>query len=400
MADVRGPGTISLIAAVLFGAAYTLLGWRYSVSVSSGDEPVPPTQWLFFSFYYALAGCATSASYFSAVLWFSTSFPPKHAGLAIGIPCSIFGLSPLFLSSLARFFTTGDDAAEDGSAVTLLAGELDPSRWLLFLAGLLFAVNILGAICIKVVPWDEDEPERPLPGSLDDDTTRADADEDSVTERTRLLNTDRSYSAHRHHHHHHHHGRGEHAGESLYATLAKPTFWLLGAVILLGSGPCEMTMSVIGAIVESLLAGQSSIARGTPRRALAVRTTHVQVLSAANTVSRLLCGALSDWLSYSAAAHAHDEDGVSTATASVSSASSVSSVSDDDKTWHAKLRARFADPPRVSRLAFLTTTCIVLVLTFLYTSFVLDQESGLFVLSVLVGTCYGESIVPWWLSTR
>lgn len=60
--DTKGPGVLSLYAAVLYGGGYGLLGWRYIASVQM--EEVGRRQWIWLSFYYFVVGCATSASYF------------------------------------------------------------------------------------------------------------------------------------------------------------------------------------------------------------------------------------------------------------------------------------------------------------------------------------------------
>lgn len=73
---------------------------------------------------------------------------------AIGVPCAIFGLSPLFLSSLATYFTSSDTASS--AVLGVAGGELDPGRWLLFLAVLLFVVNGIGGCVLQVIPWEED----------------------------------------------------------------------------------------------------------------------------------------------------------------------------------------------------------------------------------------------------
>ncbi|KAK4705561.1 hypothetical protein P7C70_g646, partial [Phenoliferia sp. Uapishka_3] len=155
LADRRGPGSVSFAAAILFGVGYGMLGWRYNASVemSKAGIPLPDGQWIWLSFYYFLAGCATAASYFSSIITATKSYPARHSGLAIGLPCSIFGLSPLFLSSLATFFTS---TSSEETTFGVSNGELDPGRWLLFLAALLATVNLIGGLVLKELPWDED----------------------------------------------------------------------------------------------------------------------------------------------------------------------------------------------------------------------------------------------------
>lgn len=107
---------------------------------------------------------------------------------AIGIPCSIFGLSPLFLSSLATFFTSTAEATTFGAS----NGELDPGRWLLFLAALLAVVNTIGGFVLKELPWDDDHEVRR--GRVEDSgfvpsASPSLSDVDEPSERTSLLPT-------------------------------------------------------------------------------------------------------------------------------------------------------------------------------------------------------------------
>ena len=128
---------------------------------------------------------------------------------AIGIPCSIFGLSPLFLSALATYFTS------NAAPPSIGAGELDPGKWLAFLAVFLASVNTLGAVGLKVIPQEEEEEE------LDDERDEVDSGcvPDLVDERTPLF------------------AKRSHSVASLFSN---PTFWLFGVVILCSIGPCEM----------------------------------------------------------------------------------------------------------------------------------------------------------------
>lgn len=214
---------------------------------------------------------------------------------AIGIPCAIFGLSPLFLSALASHFISSPSTIASGSA------ELDPGRWLLFLAIFLTAVNGLGGLGLRVIPWvDEDELKAITEG--EEEERRSDEDsgfvgsgvrdeEHAANERTTLLSHTKTTTSEKSH--------------SASTLLSNKTFWLFGTVILLSTGPCEMVMATLGQQIESLLGVKIQGSPSSPSRALSLRSQHVQIISVANTVSRLFAGALSDWLSYAAAPHVH-----------------------------------------------------------------------------------------------
>lgn len=84
MCDKRGPGAVSWAAAVLFGVGYGALGWSYQVGVErerQGLESAEGSGWMLLAFCYFLAGCATSASYFSSIITSTKSLPTRHSGL-------------------------------------------------------------------------------------------------------------------------------------------------------------------------------------------------------------------------------------------------------------------------------------------------------------------------------
>ncbi|SCZ93480.1 BZ3500_MvSof-1268-A1-R1_Chr6-3g08689 [Microbotryum saponariae] len=397
LTDRKGPGATSFAAACLFGLGYGLLGSRYLVSAKMAREGIelPQGQWIFLCAYYFLAGAGTAASYFSAIIAATKSTPSRHSGLAIGLPCSIFGLSPLFLSTLAPYFTS---RASELTRVKGVNEELDPGKWLLFLAGFLFLVNLYSSFTLKEIPCEE------VVDLAVQDSGTGSIEEDSgntPSEHTRLLpstvldlvrNDEDDKAPMR---------------QSFGTLLSTPTFWLFGAVIFLATGPCEMVMASLGGIVESLLGvhtlGEGSSSSSSSKastilvalvsslalqgasdtRALALRRLHVQILSAANTISRLLIGFLSDWLSYAAAPLVADEN---SPPGSPRPASSI-----HPRSWKRRIQLLFHDrpPPRVSRLFFLVLSCVVLALSFFYASSSLSEPSGLWILTISVGSCYG-----------
>lgn len=408
VADAYGPGVVSWCAAALFGVGYSLLGWRFRVSVDMqrhGHE-LPAGQWIFLCIYYCLAGAGTAASYFGAIIASTKSAPGRHSGLAIGIPCSIFGLSPIFFSALAPLFTTTATslvrnlALEDASGIN---DELDPGKWLVFLALLLAIVNVLSGfgladlsvynddalaggglpqngnvaatgsngqnpITSPVTSDDEDEDDNSDDDDASSDSIRFDAD--AATERTRLMASSQTLSMsssllslpppQR---------------QSIVGLLKTPTFWLFGTIIFLSTGPAEMVMASLGGIVEAILAGPPPRTHGilsaTARiagavqdpRALALRRLHVQVIAFSNTISRLLIGFISDWLS----AHPSSEPSA-------------------DGT---KRPARKSRRPKITRLAFVAAACTLLVAAFAFAASIMDRPGQLWILSIAVGVAYG-----------
>lgn len=76
LCDRRGPGAVSLAAAALFAGGFGMMGW-----MASRGTPLLEGQWVWLSAFYFLAGCGTSASYFSAIIAATKSFPARHSGL-------------------------------------------------------------------------------------------------------------------------------------------------------------------------------------------------------------------------------------------------------------------------------------------------------------------------------
>lgn len=254
---------------------------------------------------------------------------------AIGIPCAIFGLSPLFLSSLASRFT----APLQPTVSTEY--ELDPGRWLLFLAALLGTVNFIGAFALKELQSEAEA--TVVAGSSEHDPLLPHASQQQPL--------DKVVESH-----------------SFFELLSLPSFWTLGVILVLTIGPCEMVQTCLGSIVQALMPASNSILKGAPitiNPAFRIRTRHVQILSLSNTIARLAVGWLSDTLSTSTSSAPPDMD-----------------ATNDARKW---TRRR----PSISRIAFLVSSCVLLVFVFLFTSVVLDSTSKLWVLSLGVGTAYG-----------
>lgn len=226
--------------------------------------------------------------------WFSSIFAasknfPDFTGIAAGTSTAFFSLSPMFISILAsRFFTHLDEG-------------LDVTRFLQFLAFTCGAVHLFGGFTLHIIPPPEDHPSV----ILEDSEGSA-----HVDERTTLLQ-----------------GKRNHTAEievdvisvstiddsSVIALLKDHNFWALAFImfVILGSvslfylyhwmvlifevGKSETVMSNIGTMVLSLPSySPSTIAAPSTDAATA---TQVRLISAANTLSRLLVGLLADFVS-------------------------------------------------------------------------------------------------------
>jgi hypothetical protein len=355
VADRRGPGAVSAMAAVLFAVGFGGFGWRQQLGVQREErgEVTWEWEWIVLSAFWFLVGTAACASYFASLISLTKSSPARHSGLgtspslfpssppdmtdfssllspssssfpftlpspsspsshssaAIGLPCAVFGLSPLFLSSLAYFFTSPSIPAPTPSHPHRSEpGELDAGHYLLFLAVLLAVVNGLGAFFVRELPWEENlekivvdalEPED-VEASVSNDRLATLRDTDSGFSRPGTASPDERTALLR---------RtsmpvpsspptaDEKSSRALSALVSTASFWLLGAILFLSTGPAEAYMSSVGAILGSLVSPSTLPSTLTTVNLLVLRKEHVSLLSISNTFARLAIGMLSDWLS-------------------------------------------------------------------------------------------------------
>ena len=147
-------------------------------------------------------------------------------------------------------------------------------------------------------------------------------------------------------------------------------------------------MASLGGVVESLLGFH--ILPSSPdsaSRALGLRRLHVQIISVANTFSRLLAGAVSDWLSYSAAPSPPPTR--SPSPAPVPGSRGHARSHSRSESIQISIKEYFHTPPRLSRLAFILGSTSLLAAAFAYVATALEVPAGLWVLSVSVGVAYG-----------
>jgi hypothetical protein len=272
--DAKGPGlyafkgctesllnpmrSVSLCAAVLLASGYGLMA--FALKHLFGN-------WLFLAAYYLLCGAGTSACcklghYTPWRLSISADFAslstsvktfPRHSGLAIGVPCALFGLSPLIMSSVgANFFTN-------------LAGDLDAVAFLTFLACACLAINIFSAFGLR-------EPEA---APFADKNTADEAQDETQP----LLGSP-----------------DEQPANPLRAFLSDREAWVFALAFLLAAGPSEGIQASLGSIVEALLSvhTQDGDRPWPSQSALQARSHQVQLFALCNTLARLGAGALSD----------------------------------------------------------------------------------------------------------
>ncbi|TCD60535.1 putative monocarboxylate transporter mch1 [Steccherinum ochraceum] len=344
--DRYGPRACSLLSAVFFSMGFGFFSLEIAHTPDTIEKP-SSASFRRLTVCFCLAGLATVLSYFSFVFSATKAFP-HYMGVASGTSMAIFGFSPLLLSALAtRYFTV----PETGLNVT---------RFLAFLAILSGVVHFISALCMQgsdhatrapdVTSIEDPEPSSSSAGTV---PTIVENIGDSET-RPLLVNKKPSsdldipiFSV------------PEPLHGSVADLLKDPYFWILTLVVATVLGTAETVMANLGSIFVSL-----------PAKSGADISTQVQLLSASNTLSRLIVGPLADFVS-PVASYLHS--GI----------------------WS------FPRKQHVSRIAFLTGAASVSALTFLWLVLTVRTQAGMWFLSVGVGIVYGTTftILPGILSS-
>ncbi|THU92180.1 MFS general substrate transporter [Dendrothele bispora CBS 962.96] len=255
--DKYGSRICSLAAALAFSVAFGLSAWEIksaSDSLSLSNDASARRLTLYFAF----LGLGTVLSYFSFVFAASKTFP-AYISIASGTTMALFGLSPLFLSSLASTFFTNSDSS------------LDIVSFLVFMTIFAGVSHLLGAVALDVpsTPSSEDHMR----------SSPAEDSEDVTDETTGLLQRQRC--------------QNEPQNGSVLDLLRHLSFWILCLYLIMTLGTCEMVFSNVGTIVLSLPSRVSYLSMTTDSPGSA----QVKILSISNTLSRLLVGPLADFLS-------------------------------------------------------------------------------------------------------
>ncbi|WWC90200.1 uncharacterized protein L201_005133 [Kwoniella dendrophila CBS 6074] len=416
LTDKYGPRIGSLVSACL-----SLIGYQSFAGILRKATYETPYVHLYLTAAYFLVGAATVGSYFACLTCASLSFP-SHPTLALSLPLSLIGLSALVLSSFSTlsFFTSSTNSP-----------DLDSAKFLFFLGILSPSINLFGSLAMKVIPQPELFGEIKLPQDVNDDTTphntavnpnihhqidengqidnqEEEEDEDidvgdmsesigqllRLDERTPMLI-----------------GGIEAAWEEVEAIeqgkddwTAKDIikdyqgFWIFGLVLALIIGPGEMVVASIGSIITSLLPPTTSINPSSlifslfnptnefkftinsteSTTPLALRNKHVFLLSLTSTISRLITGALADYLA-------------PPLTATINPLHKTDPV---NQPTHLFIRKR---PVRLSRSAFAALSGTILGLVFAWSAgFLNGKGETLSVLSAGSGAMYGAifTLVP------
>ncbi|KAK7014961.1 putative transporter MCH1 [Favolaschia claudopus] len=245
--DNRGPWSCSLIASLLFPLALGSFSHRVQAMLDTSHEPPQSVYLLIFLF--GVAGFATVFSYLSSLFSATKTFP-EYPGIAAGTVTTLFGLSPLFLSSLASgFFTNPVD------------NSLDIVGFLGALAILTGIVHLIGAFNFRT--------ESLIPATVSH--TR----DDEVDETAPLIQSTSTDTFQ----------------DSSLLLIRDLRFWILFLLLAVLLGPCEMIIANVGSVVLSLPSGSNSSGSS------ASASLQVKILAISNTVTRLFVGPLADLVS-------------------------------------------------------------------------------------------------------
>ncbi|KAK6362197.1 putative monocarboxylate transporter mch1 [Orbilia blumenaviensis] len=264
--DNYGPDRLSILSACLFVPGYLSAAYCYNNKLQSTA--------MFFSFF--LIGSGTVSMYLTGITTCAKNFT-KRRGLALAVPISAFGLSPLWMSQVANAGFMKD--SEDGSGTR----ELDINRIYKFFAIYLLAIGLLGSCFLKIYP-DPDLDEVVLRGEtaplLASSPTAAehteygaavlsnDPNDIPPAVKRRLLNDDtRNF-------------------------LSDPTMWWFAAGVFLTAGPGESFINNMGALIKTI----QPVSRSLGSSAGDETATHVGIIAVTSTIARLFSGFLSDYL--------------------------------------------------------------------------------------------------------
>ena len=295
LCDRYSPRPPSLLAAIFFGVGYILAALAYD------HGPVKNGGWPYWVMILAFVGVGmgTSCMYLSAVTTCAKNFGRgRHKGLALAMPIAAFGLSGMWQSQVgSRLLYVREGERQ---------GDVDVYRYFLFLAFLLLAVGVIGALLLRVVDEEEliDEAVSELERSgLSEDSpffqrsVLHDSDGYGTIDSSRTISnsaesdTDGDST-------HHKRRDSEDARKKIWLLnnetrlfLLDPTMWFLAAGFFLVTGPGEAFINNLGSIISTFYPPPS-----TPIPSSNSPATHVSIVALTSTVARLLTGTLSDLL--------------------------------------------------------------------------------------------------------
>ncbi|KAJ1325158.1 MFS monocarboxylic acid transporter [Microdochium nivale] len=291
--DRVGPGPLALFAAIFGGGGYATAAALFrggANAVALGNK----TSISGMVCAFVSIGMGTAGMYIAAITTCAKNFGQgRFRGLMLVAPIACFGLSAMILSQIGSHVLYERHA--DGTR-----GDVDVFKFFVFLAGLFLVAGVFGSFALRILDEEDlideaiEELERSglLAGSevfhrrvdrsygtidqvahggnassliKDDDTIDGD-DENARRKKTFLLNAETR------------------------RFLTDPTMWWFAAGFWLINGPGEAFINNLGTVIGTLYWPGDTGIRTTA-------ATHVSIMAAVSTLSRLVTASLSDLLS-------------------------------------------------------------------------------------------------------
>ncbi|CAM1510640.1 Fc.00g009750.m01.CDS01 [Cosmosporella sp. VM-42] len=291
--DRVGVAPLALLSAILFGGGYGLAAgvFRKLDLQYNGLRHEPQNDWSYplMMFAFVCIGTATCAIYMASISSCAKNFGKgKYRGLALAMPITAFGLSPMWISQAgSRLFV---ERNKDGSK-----GDLDVFHFFLFLAILLFSMGIIGTFTLRVVDEqdliDEAIEELEHSGMLDGSALigRSERSYGTVGQSTEdaedaaLLDPSKDDDARW--------KKNWVLNAETRRFLTDRTMWPFALAFLFMVGPGEAFINNLGTVIGTL-SPPISAGYGTHTSA----ATHVSIFGVTSTISRILIGTLTDLL--------------------------------------------------------------------------------------------------------
>lgn len=308
LADRSGPGVPSAFAGLWFGLGYILAAFTYKSGppVAVGGDGWP--YWVMI-LAFVFIGSGTSCMMISSVTTCAKNFGRgKHKGIALAVPIACFGLSGMWQSQVGSRLLY--ERREDGGR-----GDVDVFLFFIFLAVYLMVGGLVGYFALRIVNEEEliDEAVEELEqsGLLDDSAffhrNLAHSGYGAIGEGERRLSQEEIHDLNR---------KAEEQkarlaeeqrkkewllNEETKRFLSDRTMWWLAAGFLLVTGPGEAFINNLGTVIGTLYPPVSIPEAGS----MTTAATHVSVVAITSTLSRFLCGTITDILAPTTPLHQH-----------------------------------------------------------------------------------------------
>lgn len=239
LADCYGPALLSIILIWLFCPSYFV-----NSLIISG--PSSRLNLYILALNFCLIGLATSSLYFASLLTCAKIYP-NHKGLAISLPVSCYGLSTLIGSQIMKL-----------PVFIKPNGYLELSKVFGFFSGLYFIIGILNFVSNSIVSMELQV--------LFNESTPLLEEDDLIPQRSVVEPINH--------------------GQRFKNFVKDKSSWLLLVSLILNLGPLESFQNNLGSIIEN-----------TAHPIQTNLSDQIGILATSSTITRLLMGGLSDYLS-------------------------------------------------------------------------------------------------------